>query len=177
MGFLPTSYVPGMVFHNTARLDVVKFAKLNTPWELGPFELTESSQEYYDLVAPPFIRAAQEHENRLRALKSPVLKNITPLEAYFINRAGKAFDVAQGTTLGADMMYLVVKGAFKSGDRTVGQGDVLGAGIPFGDASDAGAVATEDGRVFALSKGELDAMCEAHPRLGLKLYQNLAALR
>jgi hypothetical protein len=177
MGFLPTSYVPGMVFHNTARLDIIKFAKLNTPWELGPFELTESSQEYYDLVAPPFIRAALEHENRLRALKSPVLKNITPLEAYFVNRAGKAFDVAQGTTLEPDKMYLVVQGAFKGGDRVAGQGDVLGAGIPFGEVSDTGAVATENGRVFAMSKAELDAMCEAHPRLGLKLYQNLAGLR
>jgi hypothetical protein len=177
MGFLPTSYVPGMVFHNTARLDVVKFAKLNTPWELGPFELTESSQAYYDLVAPPFIQAAQEHENRLRALKSPVLKNITPLEAYFINRAGKASDVSSGTTLKPDTMYLVVKGAFRAGDQTVGQGAFLGAGIPFGEMADTGAVAVEDSRVFALTKAQLDAVCEAHPRLGLKLYQNLAALR
>ncbi len=177
MGFLPTSYVPGMVFHSTARLDVVKFAKLNTPWELGPFELTESAQAYYDLVAPAFIQAAQAHENRLRALNSPALKNITPLEAYLVNRAGKAFDVAQGATLEPNTMYLVVNGAFKSGERVVGQGGVMGAGIAFGDAADTGAVATENARVFALSKAELDAVCEQHPRLGIKLYQNLAALR
>lgn len=177
MGFLPTSYVPGMVFHGTSRMDIVKFAKLNTPWELGPFELTEPSQEYYDLVAPPFIRAAQEHENRLRALASPALKNITPLEAYFVNRAGKAFDVAQGATLNPDKMYLVVNGAFKQGARVIGQGGVIGAGIAFGQAPDVGAVAIENARVFGLSKAELDAVGEAHPRLGLKLYQNLAGLR
>lgn len=177
MGFLPTSYVPGMVFHQTARYDIVKFAKLNTPWELGPFELTDSSREYYDLVAPAFERAAAEHENRLRALHAPVLKNITPLEAYLVNRAGRAFDVAQGAALEPNTMHLVVKGAFKVGERVIGQGGVIGAGIAFGDESDTGAVAAEDSRVFALSKPALDAVCEAHPRLGIKLYQNLAALQ
>jgi RimJ/RimL family protein N-acetyltransferase len=177
MGFLPTGYVPGMVFHQTARYDIVKFAKLNTPWELGPFELTESSQEYYDLVAPSFIRAAAEHENRLRALKSPALRNITALEAYLVNRSGKAFDVPKGGALEPDTMYLVVNGAFRHGDRVVGQGGVIGAGIAFGEAESTGAVAMQDSRVFALSKAELDAVCEAHPRLGIKLYQNLAGLR
>lgn len=176
MGFLPTSYVPGMVFHGTSRLDVVKFAKLNTAWELGPFELTESSQEYYDIVAPPFIRAAEEHESRLRALNSPALKNITPLEAYLVNRAGKAFDVEQGGALEPNTMYLVVSGAFQNGEQVMNQGDVIGAGIAFGSTPETGAVAAESARVFALSKSELDALCETHPRLGLKLYQNLAAL-
>lgn len=177
MGFLPTSYVPGMVFHQTGRYDIVKFAKLNTPWELGPFELTESSQEYYDAVAPAFMRAAAEHENRLRALSSPALKNITPIEAYVVNRAGKAFDVAAGAELEPNTMYLVVNGAFRQGERVTGQGGVIGGGIAFGEASDTGAVAIENSRVFALTKAELDAVCEAHPRLGIKLYQNLAGLR
>lgn len=177
MGFLPTSYVPGMVFHQTARWDIVKFAKLNAPWDLGPFELTDSSREYYDLVAPAFERAVREHENRLRALHSPALKNITPLEAYLVNRAGRAFDAAQSAELEPNVMYLVVKGAFKTGERVIGQGGVIGAGLAFGDPSHTGAIALEDSRVFALTKAELDDVCENHPRLGLKLYQNLAALR
>lgn len=177
IGLLPTSYIPGMVFHQTARYDIVKFAKLNTPWELGPFELTNSSREYYDIVAPAFERAAAEHENRLRALNSPALKNITPLEAYLVNHAGKAFEVAEGATLEPGTIYLVVKGAFRVGEHVVGQGGVIGAGIAFGDTGDTGAVATENSRVFALSKAELDTMCEAHPRLGIKLYQNLATVQ
>lgn len=177
MGFLATSYVPGMVFHNTGRMDVIKFAKLNTPWELGPFELTESSQEYYDLVAPPFIKAAEEHERRLRALHSPALKNITPLEAYLVNRAGKAYDVAQGAVLEPGTLYLVVNGSVRDGERTIGQGGVVGAGVAFGERADKGAVASENSRIFALTKAQLDAVCQAHPRLGLKLYQNLAGLR
>lgn len=177
MGFLPTSYIPGMVFHNTARYDIVKFAKLNAPWDLGPCVLTENSQKYFDLVAPAFIQASQEHENRLRALDAPVLKNITPLEAYLVNRAGIFLDVPEGGTLEPVAMYLVVAGALKGGERVFGKGDVLGAGLAFGTRSDTGSVAIETTRVFALTKAELDAVCEAHPRLGIKLYQNLAALR
>lgn len=177
MGFLPTSYVPGMVFHGTARVDIVKFAKLNVPWDLGPTELTESAQAYFDLVAPAFQQAAAEHENRLRALNAPVLKNITPLEAYLVNRAGNAFDVAQGSVLMPDAIYLVVSGAFQCGERRAGQGKVIGAGIAFGETGETDAVALENARVFALTKHGLDTLCEAYPRLGIKLLQNLAALR
>ncbi|MCG3142561.1 MAG: hypothetical protein HDKAJFGB_04058 [Anaerolineae bacterium] len=177
MGFLPTGYVPGMVFHHTARYDIVKFAKLNVPWDLGPIELTENSRRYFDLVTPAFIRAAQEHENRLRALNAPVLKKITPLELYLINRAGHVTEEPQGSALAPGTMYVVLDGSLRAGDRIVGKGQVLGAGIAFGEMQDTGAIAAEPSRVFALTKAELDALCEAHPHLGIKLYQNLAALR
>jgi CRP-like cAMP-binding protein len=69
-----------------------------------------------------------------------------------------------------------VSGACKSGDKVIGQGGIIGAGLAFGEPSDTGAVAAEDSRVFALTKAQLDAVSELHPRLGLKLYQNLASL-
>ncbi len=53
-GFRPTAYLPGMVFHQTHRPDVIKMMKLRTPWNLGPLELTEPSQAYYNVVAPLF---------------------------------------------------------------------------------------------------------------------------
>lgn len=177
MGFLPTGYIPGMVFHGTGRCDIVKFAKLNVPWELGPFELTESSRRYFDLVAPAFIRAAQEHESRLRELNAAVLKNITPLEVYLINRGGKLSAVEPNTALEPNALYLVLEGSFRTDAGTVSKGQVIGAGLAFGETSDTGAVALEKARVFGLTKPELDALCEAHPRLGIKLLQNLAVAR
>jgi hypothetical protein len=57
LGFLPASYIPGMVFHQTYRPDVIKFLKLNAPWNLGPIVLTEPSREYFDVVAGMFERA------------------------------------------------------------------------------------------------------------------------
>ncbi len=177
MGFLPTAYIPGMVLHHAARYDVVKFAKLNAPWDLGPMELTENSRKYYDLVVPAFIKASAAHEDRLRALQTPVLKNLTPFEIYLVNQTGAAVDVPQGGGLAPDALYLVVTGALRSGERVVGPGGVLGAGLVFGERHDTGVVALEPSRVMTLTKAGLDAVCEAYPRLGLKLYRNLAALR
>ncbi len=59
MGFLPYAYIPGMVFHRTHRVDVVKMMKLRVPWNPGPLDLTEPSMEYYNLVAPLFAGAAK----------------------------------------------------------------------------------------------------------------------
>ncbi|HZQ10731.1 MAG TPA: GNAT family N-acetyltransferase [Anaerolineae bacterium] len=176
MGFLPTGYVPGMVFHHTARYDVVKFAKLNTPWELGPFELTPKAREYFELVAPPFERAAKEHERRLRELNSPALKGITPLETYLLNHAGAVSELESGGELEPNALYIILGGAVKNGDRVIGKGGVVGAKIAFGGADDTGAAAIEPTRVFTLTKSQLDTLCQAHPRLGIKLYQNLATL-
>ncbi|MEW5940769.1 MAG: GNAT family N-acetyltransferase, partial [Chloroflexota bacterium] len=60
LGFLPAAYLPGMVFHRTHRPDVVKMMKLRVAWDLGPIVLTESSQEYFNLVAPMFEQAAKQ---------------------------------------------------------------------------------------------------------------------
>ncbi|MFO1283751.1 MAG: GNAT family N-acetyltransferase [Burkholderiales bacterium] len=59
LGFLPAAYIPGMVFHRTHRPDVVKMMKLRLKWDLGPLVLTETSQRYFDLVAPAFREAAK----------------------------------------------------------------------------------------------------------------------
>lgn len=176
MGFLPTSYVPGMVFHQTARYDVVKFAKLNTPWELGPIELTDSSREYYDLVTPAFERAAQAHESRLRAINSPAFKGMTPLEAYLLNRAGSASDYEAGAELPPEAMHVILKGAAKMGERTIGTGGVIGSEVALGHPCDTGAVVTEKAQVFTLTAPQLNALWQDHPRLGIKLFQNLAGL-
>ena len=58
LGFLPAGYIPGMVFHQTHRPDVIKMIKLTVPYEPGPLVFTEPGQEYHDLVAPMFAQAS-----------------------------------------------------------------------------------------------------------------------
>jgi RimJ/RimL family protein N-acetyltransferase len=57
LGFLPAAYIPGMVFHQTHRPDVIKMLQLTVPYEPGPLVFTEPSREVYELVAPAFERA------------------------------------------------------------------------------------------------------------------------
>jgi N-acetylglutamate synthase-like GNAT family acetyltransferase len=52
LGFFPASYIPGMVFHQTHRPDVIKFLRLNVPLALGNVVFTEPSRAYYGAVMP-----------------------------------------------------------------------------------------------------------------------------
>ena len=54
LGFCPASYIPGMVFHQTHRPDVIKFLRLNVPYALGDVVFTDPSREYFEVVSPGF---------------------------------------------------------------------------------------------------------------------------
>ena len=59
LGFLPAAYIPGMVFHQTHRPDVIKMLQLTVPYEPGPLVFTEPSREVYEVVAPAFEKASR----------------------------------------------------------------------------------------------------------------------
>ncbi len=54
LGFCPAAYIPGMVFHQTHRPDVIKFLRLNVPYQLGEVVFTEPAREYFEIVSSGF---------------------------------------------------------------------------------------------------------------------------
>jgi len=54
---------------------------------------------------------------------------------------------------------------------------VVGAGALFGKSDANGAAAGEGARLLTLSAPKFAELCERYPRLGIKLYRNLAALQ
>ncbi|HEX7587444.1 MAG TPA: GNAT family N-acetyltransferase [Anaerolineae bacterium] len=177
MGFLPAAYVPGMVFHNTHRPDVVRMMKLNVPWDLGSIILTDPSREYFETVTPAFERASAERMRKLPALNTVPLKGFTPLEAYFFQRAGVDSTPAPGTKLDGDAMHLVLTGSVKHGEQTIPAGGCVNPDVLFGQADAVTPVAGQDTRLLTLTCESITALCDRYPRLGMKLYQNLAAYR
>ncbi len=177
MGFLPAAYVPGMVFHNTHRPDVVRMMKLNVPWDPGQLVLTDPSREYYETVAPAFERASAERLSKLPALSTPALRGFTPLEAYFFQRAGVDSMPAADTVLDANALHLVLAGSVNHGDQVIGAGSVVNADVLFGQNDAITPVAGADTRLLTLTRESLTGLCDRYPRLGMKLYQNLVAYR
>lgn len=177
MGFLPAAYVPGMVFHNTHRPDVVRMMKLNQPWDLGPLVLTEPSREYFETVAPAFERAAAERMKKLPALHTPALHGFTPLEAYLFQRAGDETTPHENVQLAADALHLVLAGSVRHGDQVVTTGGCVNPETLFGQADAITPIAGRDTRLLSLTRANLTELCNRYPRLGMKLYQNLAGLR
>lgn len=175
LGFLPAAYVPGMVFHQTSRWDVVKMMKLNVAWDLGPLELTDSSREVFDVVTPAFIRADAQRARRQLALGAAVLAGLTRLEVDFVQRAGEELAPAPGTAVAADGLHIVLAGSVTAGGRTLGRGECFGAAAMLGQTGEGAAIAGDGVRLLRLTPQALAALGERHPRLGLKLYRNLAA--
>ena len=173
MGFLPAAYVPGMVFHGTSRWDIVRMIKLNVPWDLGPIELTEPSQKYADVVTPAFMRADAIRERKHLALAAPVLKGLTRLEVEFLEHVCAEASPAAGERLAADNLHLVLGGALTQGRRALGQGDFAGAGALLGEGAGEPVVAGAAARVLSLAPAGLAQLSQMHPRLAVKLYQNL----
>lgn len=173
LGFLPTAYVPGMVFHQTARWDVVKMLKLNVAWDLGPIELTDSGRAMCDVVTPPFIRADAQRARKQLAIGATVFEGLTPLEVDFIQRAGEEWAPPPGTRLPGDCMHIILAGEVIVGGRTLTRGDCVGVASLLGQAEEPRAYTLEGARLLRMTPQGLAELSEHHPRLGLRLYRNL----
>jgi RimJ/RimL family protein N-acetyltransferase len=177
MGFLPAAFVPGMVFHTVHRPDVVRMMKLNTLWDLGPLELTDPSREYFNVVAPAFARASAERMKKLPALDTAPLKGFTPLEAYLFQRAGEEIFPTPGAVLDANALHIVLSGSVQHGNATIGAGGCVNPEVLFGQSDAITPYAGIDTRLLSLTRARLTDLMDRYPRLGLKLYQNLAGMR
>ena len=54
LGYKPVAYCPSMVFQDTERLDLIRFAKVNTPIRLGHLKIKDSSKPIFKTVTKQF---------------------------------------------------------------------------------------------------------------------------
>lgn len=174
LGFLPVAYVPGMVFHNTTRWDVVRMLKLNAAWELGPLELTDPAQAMFNIVTPPFIRQDEHRRRRSLIRQIPLLNGFSPLELDFFQRASTEMTAEAGRELIPDGLHILVDGEAKSSTKQFSPGDSFGALQMLGVPTAEPVYAVKNSRMLRLLPDEFQQLCERHPFLGLKLYRNLA---
>ena len=174
LGFLPAAYVPGMVFHQTARWDVVRMMKLNLPWELGPLELIDSAQAMFDVVAPPFRQYAEERARRQPVCAAAVFQGLSALEMEMVLRAGEQVRLPAGAALPGDGLYIVLDGAVEAAGRSYACGQSLGELALLTRQPGAPLRALQDSSLFHLSLHNFDDLCARHPRLGVRLYGGLA---
>lgn len=174
LGFLPAGYAPGMVFHNTARWDVVKMIKLNVAWNPGPMELVESAQAMFDVVMPPFIERSAQRVRKQPARQAKIFSGLTPLELDFVQQAGAEVICAAGIPIALDGLYVVISGAIELGGTTYLAGQELGTAALLKRSSLTPAIALQDTCLFRLGLAEFDALCDNHPHVGIKLFRSLA---
>jgi hypothetical protein len=173
LGFLPVGFVPGMIFHQTGRLDVLKMMKLNVDWEPGPLELTESGQAMFDVVTPVFVRRDAQRRSRQTARGAAVLEGLTALELDFFIRAAQELRPEANASLPIDGLTVLLAGEVNlAGNPLTAVGSYGELSLLTGEkllAVTAGAGT----HLLHLSPRAFNDLCDRQPRLGVKLYRNM----
>jgi N-acetylglutamate synthase-like GNAT family acetyltransferase len=176
LGFLPVAYVPGMVFHNTNRWDVVRMMKLNIAWNLGQVELIPSAQAVYDIVTLPFIRRDAQRRIREAVSSMPAFQGLSPLEMDFLVRICEDIKLAAGETLVVNGLCVILEGGLQVSNRSLGPGECFGERLLLADQGELTVIAGQQTSLLRLSPHPFNELIEHYPHLGLKLFRNFCQL-
>lgn len=169
LGFQPAGYLPGLVFHRTRRIDVVRFLKLAGPWDPGPMELVASSREYYDAVAPGFERAMSRRERAGEWRRRWLVRGYAPSELEVLLHLGSEQTPEAGAALDRAAFFVVLGGELLEGDRARAVGECANAAALFGRAGEHPLSAGSGCRLLAFAGAALSHVVDRYPRLALKL--------
>jgi GNAT superfamily N-acetyltransferase len=187
LGFVPVAYAPALAFVDVERLDLVKFAKLLIPLDLGPMMLIPPVSDLADTVLAAFRR--REVLPRLGEVVDRV-GLFSGLEEEQLTRLAAACQHAtfpEGTEVfregdPCDEMYLILEGEVaiyiegrEQPIATVRAGECLGEiSVLTGGERGATARAVTPVEAGVLSKKDLQSLVRLRPGIGVVLYRNLA---
>jgi hypothetical protein len=187
LGFLPTAYVPAMVFHDVERLDIIKMVKLMVPPKFGHLDFIPSVKAIADQVIHSFTQQSVLPAIARAMSQMTLVKGLNEEQA---NRLAGVCRIARFETGErlfdqneiADEMYIIIEGGvsitLNGADRPVGKvmpGEPVGE-VSFltGEAHSAAACATQPVLSAVLTKRDLEQLIRQRPDIGLVLFQNLA---
>jgi predicted N-acetyltransferase YhbS len=186
-GWVPVAYAPALAFHDVERYDLVKFARLLVPVDIGPVMLIPPTSEVARMVLAAFKR--REVMPRLGELvdRAGLFQG---LEEEQLERLAGAFRYAtfspdseifaQGDR--CEEMYLLLTGEVEiriSGADgpigTVEAGECLGeVAVLMGGDHSATAIAVGEVEAGVLTRQDLESLVRLRPGIGVVLYRNLA---
>ncbi|REJ64824.1 MAG: GNAT family N-acetyltransferase [Planctomycetota bacterium] len=186
-GFIPSAYIPALVFHDVERLDVIKMAKLLVPFDPGDLHFVDEAlpivepviAEFNSRNLAPRIAASLEEatifadltdEQRTRLATECTVCRFAPGQTVFAegSREAHAHVVLRGDVV-------VAVGDPPSPVGTVGSRQCLGeisliSALPHS----ATAIAKNEVETASLSHEGLHALVRKRPDIGVVIYRNLA---
>jgi CRP-like cAMP-binding protein/GNAT superfamily N-acetyltransferase len=188
LGFLPSAYVPALVFDEVERLDVVRMVRLLAPLGAAVTGLTPRGRELAELVLQRF-RSRSVLPRIARAVQD--LSLFGGLDEEQVNRLAGVCTLARfepGEVIFAQghqdqEIHLVLQGEIsitRAGAScpvgTVKKGECLGEmSLLAATAHSATATASTVVETAVLGHGDLVELVRRRPDIGLHLYRNLAA--
>ncbi len=184
---MPVAYVPALAFVDVERLDLVKFAKLTIPLELGQMMLIPPVSDAAELVLAAFRRREVaprlgEVVDRVGLFAGLDEEQLTRLASSCQHRVFEEGAVVFREGEPCEEMYLVLEGevAIHLEGREqpiggVGAGECLGeVSVLTGGEHSATARAVTAVETGVLTKKDLQSLVRLRPGIGVVLYRNLA---
>ena len=185
LGFLPTAYVPAMVFHEVERLDVVKMSRLLVPPELGDIQLSPKMQIIADQVMRAFVRQAVLPQIAGAVERLQLFRGLNEEQSTRVAGVCTVVSYASGEQLWArgdqaETMAILIQGDVAielDGQRvgTVGEGESVGeVSLLTREPHSARAIALDQVHAAQLSARALAELSRQRPDIAVVLYRNLA---
>ncbi|MCP3904479.1 MAG: GNAT family N-acetyltransferase [Planctomycetes bacterium] len=188
LGFVPSAYVPAMVFEKVERLDIVRMVRVLVPMELGEIQLTPEMREVARLIVAPLelqqnlprIRPAVRGCGMFAGLTEEQLAHVARLCTV---RRFVTDEVVFGAGAAPDALYLVLDGVVEidvdGGGQSVGfvgAGEALGEiGLLADTPHSATATARSDVEAVRMDAKDFTRLVRRRPDIGLVIYRNLAS--
>jgi GNAT superfamily N-acetyltransferase len=186
LGFLPSAYVPAMVFADVERLDIVKMVRLLAPPDFDDLVLSERAKAIADVVLAPLVtqRVLPEIERAVSGLS--LFRRLDPEQVRRLASACRVVRFAPGDLVleegGQDgSFYILLSGSVdirRAGVKvgTVAAGECLGEmSLLTGQPHSATARATAPTEAAALDHQDLEGLVHFRPDIGVVMFRNLAA--
>ena len=187
LGFLPSAYIPAMVFHNVERLDVLKMVHLQVPFDVKTIALIPEVQTIADQVIRSFsnqeiLPIISRTVNRMHLFGGLDEEQTARLAGMCgISRFHKGETlIHQNET--AEKMFIVIEGKLRvmMEDSASPVGEVV-SGEPVGELSfltgekhSASVIAETPCLAVSLASPDLLKLVRQRPDIGLIVYRNLA---
>lgn len=187
LGFLPSAYLPAMVFSEVERLDIVRMVKLFVPPEFSAAVSSDRVRALAEVVLPPFFSRHVLPEIERAVSELPLFRGLDRDQVRRLASACRTKEFAAGEPIidehGLDRtLYILLDGEAAVSRAGVSQvvgivraGECLGEmSMLTGQPHSASARATRPTKTATLTHGELTALVRLRPDVGLIVFRNLA---
>ena len=187
LGFLPSAYIPAMVFHEVERLDVVKMSRLLVPPDFSGVVSIEHNQPLMELVMHDFTQAAVLPEVAQAATDMPLLADLTKEQSQRLAAICGLQSFEDGNAIvkegqSDERLYLILRGSIAiTTNAATRQIACLGPGDCLGERSllnrgphSATATAVGPVETIVLTHADLAELIRRRPDIGMLLFRNLA---
>jgi hypothetical protein len=187
LGFVPSAYIPAMVFDDVERLDVVRMSRLLVELDPGEVAIAPACQKFADVVLEAMSRqhVLPQLEEALDRLELFAGLNDEQQQRLAVECHVVSFDAGgelfrEGDS--ADRMFVIIEGGadiYMQRDEPVGRvgpGELVGErALLVGDPHSATAVARTPMVLASISLEAMKDLTRRRPDIGVVVYRNLAA--